>query len=70
MRKWLHHLGTSSDQGYAGQTYLERARQGWQLIAVYAATAKQADQIACLLSSYHVTLMKYIRLWGITDFHF
>jgi hypothetical protein len=67
VRKWLHQLGTTSDQGYAGQIYLERARQGWQLLAVYASTAEQADQIAHLLSTHHVSLMKYFGPWGITD---
>src|ERR1051326_1818609 len=59
LRKWLHQLGTSSDEGYAGRLYLERARQGWHMMAVYAATAEQADQIAHLLSTYQVSLIKY-----------
>jgi hypothetical protein len=67
VRKWLHQLGTTSDQGYAGQIYLTRARQGWHLIAVYAASAEQADQIAQLLSPSQVSLMKYFSSWGITD---
>jgi len=68
LRKWLHQLGTSSDQGYAGRLYLEQARRGWHLIAVYASTAEQADQITHLLSNYHVSLMKYFGRWSITDF--
>jgi hypothetical protein len=69
VRKWLHQLGTTSDQGYAGQIYLERARQGWLLLAVYASTAEQAEQIAHLLSTSQVSLMKYFSPWGITDLH-
>jgi hypothetical protein len=68
VRKWLHQAGTSTDQGYAGRVYLERARNGWHMLAVYAATAEQADQIAHLLSSYHVSLMKYYGRLSITDF--
>ena len=68
VRKWLHQLGTTSDQGYAGQTYLTQARQGWQLLAVYAASAEQADQIAHLLSNYHVSHIKYFGGWSITDY--
>jgi hypothetical protein len=68
VRKWLHQLGTSSAAGYAGQLYLEQARQGWHLIAVYAATAEQAGQIARLLSNYHVSLIKYFGRWTITDY--
>jgi hypothetical protein len=68
VRKWLHQWGTSSDEGYAGRLYLERARQGWHMIAVYAATAEQADQIAQLLGTYHVSLMKYYGRWSITNF--
>ena len=67
-RKMLHQLKTTSDAGYAGRLYLEQARQGWHLIAVYASTAEQAEQIAQLLSNYHVSQMKYIGLWTITDF--
>ena len=68
VRKWLHQWGTSSDEGYAGRLYLEQARRGWHLIAVYASTAEQADQIASLLSNYHVSLMKYYGRWSIIDF--
>ena len=68
LREWLHRLGTSYDEGYAGQLYLEQARRGWHLIAVYATTAEQADQIASLLSNYHVSLMKYYGRWSIIDF--
>jgi hypothetical protein len=68
LREWLHQLGTSYDEGYAGRLYLEQARRGWHLIAVYASTAEQADQIAHLLSNYHVSLMKYFGRWTITDF--
>jgi hypothetical protein len=67
VREWLHQLETSSDQGYAGRLYLEQARSGSHLIAVYAATAEQADQIAHLLSTFHVSHMKYFGRWAITD---
>ena len=68
VRKWLHQWGTSSDEGYAGRLYLERARQGWHMMAVYAATAEQADQIAHLLGTYQVSLIKYYGRWSITNF--
>ena len=68
LRKMLHQLATTSDEGYAGQLYLEQARLGWHMIAVYAATAEQADQIAHLLSTYHVSLIKYYGRWSITNF--
>ncbi|HLV98689.1 MAG TPA: hypothetical protein VKT82_08440 [Ktedonobacterales bacterium] len=67
-RKWLHQLGTSSDEGYAGRLYLEQARRGGHLLAVYASTAEQADQIAHLLSTYQVSLLKYFGRLSITDF--
>jgi hypothetical protein len=68
LRKMLHQLATTSDEGYAGQHYLEQARRGWHMIAVYAGTFEQADQIAHLLSTYHVSLIKYYGRWSITNF--
>jgi hypothetical protein len=68
LRKMLHQLATTSDEGYAGLRYLEQARRGWHMIAVYAATAEQADQIAHLLNTYHVSLIKYYGRWSITNF--
>jgi hypothetical protein len=38
------------------------------MMAVYAATAEQADQIAHLLSTYQVALLKYFGRLSITDF--
>ena len=70
LRKILHQLGTTSDDGYAGQLYLEHARSGWHMIAVYVATHEQAEQIAHLLSTYHVSLIKYYSRWSIADFPF
>jgi len=68
VRKMLHQMATTSDEGYAGQHYLEQARRGWHMIAVYAETFEQADQIAHLLSAYHVSLIKYYGRWSITNF--
>jgi hypothetical protein len=68
LRKMLHQLATTSDEGSAGQLYLEQARRGWHMIAVYAVTGEQADQIAHLLSTYHVSLIKYYGRWSITNF--
>ena len=68
LKKMLHQLATTSDDGYAGRLYLEQARAGWHMIAVYAATLEQAEQIAHLLSSYHVSLMKYYGSWSIANF--
>ena len=68
VRKMLHQLATTSDEGYAGRLYLEQARHGWHMVAVYAETPEQADQIAHLLSTYHVSLIKYYGRWSITNF--
>ncbi len=68
LRKMLHQLATTSDEGYAAQHYLEQARLGCHMIAVYAATLEQAEQIAHLLSDYHVSLIKYYGRWSITNF--
>jgi hypothetical protein len=68
LRKMLHRLATTSDEGYAAEHYLEQARRGWQMIAVYAATAEQAGQIAQLLSNSHVSLIRYYGRWSITNF--
>ena len=67
-KKILHQLATTSDDGYAGLLYLEQARLGWHMIAVYAATVEQAEQIAHLLSTYHVSLIKYYGRWSVADF--
>ena len=67
-KKILHQLATTSDDGYAGLFYLEQARLGWHMIAVYAATVEQAEQIAQLLSTYHVSLIKYYGRWSVADF--
>jgi hypothetical protein len=67
LRKMLHLLATTSDEGYPGQLYLEQARRGWHMIAVYAETLEQANQIAHLLSNYHVSLIKYYGRWSITN---
>ena len=68
LKKILQQLATTSDDGYAGLLYLEQARGGWHMIAVYAATLEQAEQIAHLLSTYHVSLIKYFGRWAIADF--
>lgn len=68
LRKMLHQLATTSDEGYAGQLYLEQARHGWHMLAVYAETLEQAEQIAHLLSTFHVSLIKYYGRWSITNF--
>ena len=68
LRKILHQLATTSDEGYAAEHYLEQARRGWHMIAVYAATAEQADQIAHLLSTSHGSLIKDYGRWSITNF--
>ena len=67
-KKILHQLATTSDDGYAGLLYLEQARLGWHMIAVYAATVEQAEQIEQLLSTYHVSLIKYYGRWSVADF--
>jgi hypothetical protein len=64
----LHQLGTTSDEGYGAMGYLEQARQGWHMLAVYASRGEQAEQVAQLLSMYHVSLMKYYSPWSITNF--
>ena len=67
-KKILHQLATTSDDGYAGLLYLEQARLGWHMIAVYAATVEQAEQIAQILSTYHVSLIKYYGRWSMANF--
>jgi len=67
-KKILHQLATTSDDGYAGLLYLEQARRGWHMIAVYAATVEHAEQIAQLLSTYHVSLITYYGRWSIANF--
>lgn len=69
-RKVLHQLATSTDEGYGGLLYLEQAHRGWHMIAVYATNVEQADQIAHLLNTYHVSLLKYYGRWSITKFPF
>jgi hypothetical protein len=69
LRKMLHQMATTSDEGYAGHLYLEQARRGWQMIAVYAETLEQAERIAHLLKNSHVSLIKYYDRWSITNFH-
>ena len=68
LRHILHQLGTTSDEGYGAMSYLEQARQGWHMLAVYASNGEQADQIAQLLSTYHVSHIKYYGPWSINNF--
>ncbi len=68
LRNILHQLGTTSDEGSGAMCYLEQARHGWHMFAIYASNGEQAEQIAQLLSKYHVSLLKYYGPWSITNF--
>jgi len=63
-----HIFFTSSDEGFPGNLYLQHAQRGAHVLAVYTPTVDKAEQIAQVLSVYHVHLLKYFSRWTTTDF--
>ncbi|MDQ6672941.1 MAG: hypothetical protein M3069_19745 [Chloroflexota bacterium] len=68
VRQALHAFFTSSDEGYPGDLYLEHARNGRNVLAVYASTDEQAQGIAQVLSTYHVHSLRYYGPLTVTSF--
>ncbi len=64
----VHAFSVSSDEGFPADLYLQQARQGSHMLAVYASTGEQAQQIAQELRAYPVHHLKYFSQWAITDF--
>lgn len=63
----LHVFFNSSYEGFPGDLYLEQARAGRQVLSVYASTAERAQEIARVLSKYHMHLLRYYSLFTVTD---
>jgi hypothetical protein len=64
----VHIFFASTEESYPGDVYLQQAQRGAQVLAVYAPTVEQAQQIAPILSKYHIQLLKYFGRWATTNF--
>jgi hypothetical protein len=64
----IHTFFASSDDGFPGDLYFQEAQKGVHVLAVYASTKEQAQQIAQELYVYHVHHLKYFSRWTTTDY--
>ncbi|MBA3948061.1 MAG: hypothetical protein H0X37_26370 [Herpetosiphonaceae bacterium] len=67
-KRATHAFLVSSDDGFPAELYLEQAQRGAQVLAVYASTREQADQIVHALHAYHVHHLKYFSPWTTNDY--
>ncbi len=63
-----HAFLVSSDDGFPAELYLQQAQRGSHVLAVYASTGEQAQQIVQELQAYHVHHLKYFSQWTTTDY--
>ena len=67
-KRAIHAFSVSSEDGFPADLYLQQARQGSHMLAAYASTGEQAQQIVQELRVYHVHHLKYFSQWATTDF--
>jgi hypothetical protein len=67
-KRTIHAFSVSSDEGFPADLYLQQTQRGACVLAVYASTGEQAQQIAQVLHAYPVHHLKYFSQWSITDF--
>jgi hypothetical protein len=67
-KKALYIFFTSTDEGFPGDVYFQQAQQGAYVLAVYAPTGVEAQQIAQILNKYQVRFVKYFGRWSTTNF--
>ena len=65
--KWLHTAQGSSDEGFAGNMYLDEAHRGNNVLAVHEPKEKQTQHVCDVLKKYHSHLIKYFGTWAVTD---
>ena len=65
--KMLHTIQGSSDEGFAGNMYLDEAHRGNNVLAVYEPKEDQTQRISDVLKKYHAHLIKYFGTWAVTD---
>jgi hypothetical protein len=63
-----HAFFASSDDGFPADMYLQQAQRGANMLAVYASTGEQAQQIVQVLHVYPVHHLKYFSQWTTTDY--
>jgi len=67
LAKLLHTFQASSDEGFAGNMYLDEVRKGHNALAVYEPKSEQTRRIHDILVKYHAHLIKYFSTWAVTD---
>jgi hypothetical protein len=67
-KKAIYVFFTSTDEGFPGDVYFQLARQGANVLAVYASTMEEAQQVAQILNNYSVRFVKYFGSWSTTNF--
>ncbi len=67
-KRAIHAFSVSSEESFPADMYLHQAQRGAYVLAVYASTGEQAQQIAQKLHAYPVHHLKYFSQWAITDF--
>ena len=67
-KRAVHTFSVSSDEGFPADLYMQQAQRGAYVLAVYASTGEQAQQIAQELRAYPVHHLKYFSQWSTTNF--
>ena len=65
--KAVHTAQASSDEGFAGNMYLDEAHRGHNIFAVYEPKSDQLGRIQAILDKHRAHLAKYFGRWDVTD---
>ncbi len=65
--KAVHTAQASSDEGFAGNMYLDEAHRGHHILAVYEPKSDQLGRIEAILDKHGAHLAKYFGRWDVTD---
>ena len=65
--KALHTFQGSSDEGFAGNMYLDEAHRGNSILSVRVPKEDHAEHVSDILKKHHAHLIKYFGTWAVTD---
>lgn len=65
--KLLHTFQGSSDEGFAGNMYLDEARRGHNILAVYEPKSDKTERVRTILVKHSAHLIKHFGTWAVTD---
>ena len=67
VRHAAHVFLNSSDEGFPADHYLEQARQGRDILHVFAASAERAQEIARVLAPFKLHMLRYYDTFATVD---